>query len=89
MAPSSTRAELLGLNLALLVPVPMRLGVDSQAVVSRFAQFLDRRIGGSWPRDSVQMYEGPRMVFDVRWCLARDGDLWQQAFDNVQRRGVD
>ena len=58
---SSTRAEIAGGIAALLQPIPVHIGTDSEAFVSKASQIL------------VDPETQPRKPF----ALQRDGDLWQ------------
>eukprot|EP00969_Alexandrium_andersonii_P131781 5828105-Alexandrium_andersonii.AAC.1 len=65
------RAELAGLILASLIPGPVRCGLDSQAVVSRFLH--------------VMKYGPPKKQGE--WAMTRDGDLWEIMWHICEEKG--
>ena len=59
-AVSSTRAEIIGLLLALLVPVPIHVAVDNQGVVDVMTGIVTGALG----------------IDPAKWAVHADGDLW-------------
>eukprot|EP00973_Karenia_brevis_P038927 5374199-Karenia_brevis.AAC.1 len=64
---SSTRAEVLGLNLALLSPLPVHAGIDNKSVVDKAADLIGR------------LKQNSNYTPAKPYNLQRDGDLWRIA----------
>eukprot|EP00969_Alexandrium_andersonii_P045555 2000049-Alexandrium_andersonii.AAC.1 len=65
--PSTTRAELFGLLIALHLQGPLHVGTDSRNVVRGFKALSESLLAAR---------EADALVPRFRWGLKRDGDAW-------------